>query len=394
MRPSCARDHRRRPRPAIRRRWATSEILPNHVHANGQSLREHRPARAPPRDARAFRRQRGRPTGTPLADRVLPAVAIDNVEAIDTQLCHRQLVGGVLERRRERAGPGRARVGGGADRRGVAERALRTDRPRRPAPPHRGDDDGRRCRSRRHVSRAEGMHVLVEPHDRGTAATILLPIHWIHLRDPKASVVVVGDLPATWDEAAVANHVGLAARCAERHAESLILTGLPRGPRPSTGSSCPASASRLGRRGAALPGRAARRPRAGRAAARRARDGADPRRVHDRVHQRRRGDVAEPQRAPGARRHVRRPGARALGARQAYALAPRVDFFRSVLREIARSLAVIAVAPASRDDAGRGLPAPRSASCRLPADLAARAHRRRQALRARAPSSPNPCRRP
>jgi hypothetical protein len=51
--------------------------------------------------------------------------------------------------------------------------------------------------------------------------------------------------------------------------------------------------------------------------------------------------------------------------RQAYALAPRVDFFRSVLREIARSLAVIAVADGDRD--GAGLWSPRSSLDLVPA---------------------------
>ena len=36
-------------------------------------------------------------------------------------------------------------------------------------------------------------HVLVEPLDRGTAAAILLPVHWIHAIDPEATVVVFGD---------------------------------------------------------------------------------------------------------------------------------------------------------------------------------------------------------
>ena len=38
-------------------------------------------------------------------------------------------------------------------------------------------------------------HVLVEPLDRGSAASILFPVHWIHARDPEATVVVFGDDP-------------------------------------------------------------------------------------------------------------------------------------------------------------------------------------------------------
>ena len=33
--------------------------------------------------------------------------------------------------------------------------------------------------------------VLAQPRDRGTAAGVLLPAHWIHARDPRATVVVL-----------------------------------------------------------------------------------------------------------------------------------------------------------------------------------------------------------
>ena len=65
-------------------------------------------------------------------------------------------------------------------------------------------------------------HVLVEPLDRGSAASILFPVHWIHARDPEATVVVFSDDPPGFR-----HQIAQAARLAARHAESLILLGLP-----------------------------------------------------------------------------------------------------------------------------------------------------------------------
>ena len=64
-------------------------------------------------------------------------------------------------------------------------------------------------------------HVLVEPLDRGSAASILFPVHWIHARDPEATVVVFGDDPPR-----IAPGFGHQIAQATRHAESLILLGL------------------------------------------------------------------------------------------------------------------------------------------------------------------------
>ena len=71
-------------------------------------------------------------------------------------------------------------------------------------------------------------HVLVEPLDRGSAAAILYPVHWIHARDPEATVVVLGDDPPSIAPG-FGHGIVQAARIAERHAESLILLGLPPG---------------------------------------------------------------------------------------------------------------------------------------------------------------------
>jgi mannose-1-phosphate guanylyltransferase len=185
-------------------------------------------------------------------------------------------------------------------------------------------------------------HVLVEPLDRGSAASILFPVHWIHARDPEATVVVFGDDPPR-----IAPGFGHQIAQAARHAESLILLGL------SQGAGEPA-------RGFIVPG-----------------EHIDSRvegplfRVRDLVDPDPDGDVRPCAGALGnggvfagrAKAFIRAAAehgaalndrlARAAtfagqeherwALRQAYALAPRVDFFRSVLRPIARALAVLEV---------------------------------------------------
>jgi len=185
-------------------------------------------------------------------------------------------------------------------------------------------------------------HVLVEPLDRGSAASILFPVHWIHARDPEAIVVVFGD-----DAPGFGHQIARAARLAERHAESLILLGLPPGMgEPERGFIVP------GERIDSEVGRPLFR----------VRDLVDP------------GPEGDARRCAGAlgnggvfvgRAKVFMGAAAEHGSalndrlaraatfagqeherwalRQAYALAPRVDFFRSVLRPIARALGVLEV---------------------------------------------------
>ena len=185
-------------------------------------------------------------------------------------------------------------------------------------------------------------HVLVEPLDRGSAASILFPVHWIHARDPEAIVVVFGD-----DAPGFGHPIAQAARLAERHAESLILLGLPPGMgEPERGFIVP------GERIDSEVGRPLFR----------VRDLVDP------------GPEGDARRCAGAlgnggvfvgRAKVFMGAAAEHGSalndrlaraatfagqeherwalRQAYALAPRVDFFRSVLRPIARALGVLEV---------------------------------------------------
>ncbi len=190
-------------------------------------------------------------------------------------------------------------------------------------------------------------HVLVEPLDRGSAASILFPVHWIHARDPEATVVVFGDDPPR-----IAPGFGHRLAQAARHAESLILLGLS----PGMGEA---------ERGFIVPGERIDSTVEGPLF--RVRDLIDPDPEVD-AHRRAGalsigtvfagraktfiGAAAE----HGAALNDRL--ARALtfagqeherwALRQAYALAPRVDFFRSVLRPIVRALAVLEVESVGR----------------------------------------------
>ena len=185
-------------------------------------------------------------------------------------------------------------------------------------------------------------HVLVEPLDRGSAASILFPVHWIHASDPEATVVVFGDDPPR-----IAAGFGHQIAQAARHAESLILLGLP----PGVGEP---------ERGFIVPGE----------------------RIDSTVEGPlfRVRDLIDPDPEGDARPRVGAMGSGAIFAgraktfigaaaehgaalndrlaraltfagqeherwalRQAYALAPRIDFFRSILRPIARALAVLEV---------------------------------------------------
>jgi mannose-1-phosphate guanylyltransferase len=183
-------------------------------------------------------------------------------------------------------------------------------------------------------------HVLVEPLDRGSAASILFPVHWIHARDPEATVVVFGDDPPR-----IAPGFGHQMAQVARHAESLILLGLSQGVgEPERGVIV------LGEQiDSTVEGPLFR--------------------VRDLVDPDRGGDVRPSARALGnggvfaGRAKVFIGAAAEHGAalndrlaraatfagqeherwalRQAYALAPRVDLFRSVLRPNARALAVL-----------------------------------------------------
>lgn len=70
---------------------------------------------------------------------------------------------------------------------------------------------------------SDGAHVLVEPLDRGSAASVLFPAHWIHARDRAATVIVfAGDRAAS----GLGAHLHSAVRYAERRPDRIVLLGL------------------------------------------------------------------------------------------------------------------------------------------------------------------------
>jgi mannose-1-phosphate guanylyltransferase len=72
-----------------------------------------------------------------------------------------------------------------------------------------------------------GITVLYQPCDRGTAAGVLMPAHWIHAREPAASVVVFPTDHFVPDEAGFMVHVAEAAEQAQEHPAWLVLLGAP-----------------------------------------------------------------------------------------------------------------------------------------------------------------------
>jgi mannose-1-phosphate guanylyltransferase len=70
-----------------------------------------------------------------------------------------------------------------------------------------------------------GIDVLAQPVDRGTAAGILLPAHWIAARDPRATVAVFPTDHFVRDEAASMRQVASVAGYVQAHPEWLVLLG-------------------------------------------------------------------------------------------------------------------------------------------------------------------------
>jgi mannose-1-phosphate guanylyltransferase len=68
-------------------------------------------------------------------------------------------------------------------------------------------------------------HVLAQPCDRGTAAGVLLPAHWIRSRDADATVVVFPSDHFVLEESAFMCHVADIARVARHRPEEMILLG-------------------------------------------------------------------------------------------------------------------------------------------------------------------------
>ena len=86
------------------------------------------------------------------------------------------------------------------------------------------------------MSGLEGFHVLAQPSDRGTGAGVLLPVHFIHARDPEATVAVFPVDHFIPEETAFMRHVAAAAGYAGAHPEWLVLLGAePTEPEPDYG---------------------------------------------------------------------------------------------------------------------------------------------------------------
>ncbi len=69
-------------------------------------------------------------------------------------------------------------------------------------------------------------HVLRQPEDRGTAAGVLLPAHWIHARDPRAVVTVFPSDHFIREEAAFMGHVAEIATFVSSRQEWIVLLGV------------------------------------------------------------------------------------------------------------------------------------------------------------------------
>lgn len=68
-------------------------------------------------------------------------------------------------------------------------------------------------------------HVLAQAYDRGTAAGVLLPAHWIKARDADATVVVFPSDHFVLEESAFMCHVADVARAARHRPEAMIVLG-------------------------------------------------------------------------------------------------------------------------------------------------------------------------
>jgi mannose-1-phosphate guanylyltransferase len=70
---------------------------------------------------------------------------------------------------------------------------------------------------------ASPPHFLVQPQDRGTAAGILLPLHWISWRDPDAVVAVFPSDHFVADDAGFIRHVDALRTVVRRHPQRIVL---------------------------------------------------------------------------------------------------------------------------------------------------------------------------
>ena len=82
---------------------------------------------------------------------------------------------------------------------------------------------------------ARGPWVLAQPEDRGTAAGVLFPTHWILARDEEATVAVFPSDHLLMPEAAFMRHVEAAAHFAEAGDRLVLLGAPPTEPEPEYG---------------------------------------------------------------------------------------------------------------------------------------------------------------
>ncbi|MGH7311599.1 MAG: sugar phosphate nucleotidyltransferase [Candidatus Rokuibacteriota bacterium] len=78
-------------------------------------------------------------------------------------------------------------------------------------------------------------HVLAQPENRGTAAGILFPAHWIHRRDPHASIAVFPSDHFILEEAAFMHHVAAVANAVRQHGSLVLLGAQPTEPETEYG---------------------------------------------------------------------------------------------------------------------------------------------------------------
>jgi mannose-1-phosphate guanylyltransferase len=71
------------------------------------------------------------------------------------------------------------------------------------------------------------VQVLPQPSDRGTAAGVLMPAHWIQARDPRAIVAVFPADHFILEEAVFMGHVAAVAGYVRAHPDWLVLLGAP-----------------------------------------------------------------------------------------------------------------------------------------------------------------------
>jgi mannose-1-phosphate guanylyltransferase len=72
-----------------------------------------------------------------------------------------------------------------------------------------------------------GIRVLSQPSDRGTAAGVLMPAHWIGAKDPNATVVVFPADHFILEEERFMRQVGEVARYVRAHPDWLVVLGVP-----------------------------------------------------------------------------------------------------------------------------------------------------------------------